>query len=308
MREPLKTDTNWLEARKTFLGSSEWAVVAGLFTKYKSPLDVYNDKINGHEEVDNIRMRLGRDIEPMIAKWFEEETGLTVATDGYTRFHVMYDFIGTTLDGVVVDNDGVESILEIKTASQIARDTWGAELPIQYYTQIQGQMLVTGMRKAYVAILTFGYAGPDKFEIQEYEYDQEFTRMIIPKLVSFWEDHVLKQIPPEATTEQDLKTLYPVSNDHVVEADMELASKIDVLKKRKQELKQISEAAKDLEIDIKKSIGDAHSVVYGDETLATWKSGSPRQSFDYHVFKVDHPDLFEKYQKQSGPIRTFRIK
>ena len=130
-------------------------------------------------------MKLGRDIEPMIAKWVEEEIGGKVARDGLVRFHKDYDYLATNLDGVHYDKDGKASVLEIKTASTIARDNWGAELPIQYYTQIQGQMLITGMRKAYVAILTFGFAGPEKFEIQEYEYDESFINLVVPKLVDF---------------------------------------------------------------------------------------------------------------------------
>ena len=47
-------------------------------------------------------------------------------------------------------------------------------------------MAVTGMKKAYVAILTFGYAGPESFEIQEYDYDKEFADMVVNKCVDFW--------------------------------------------------------------------------------------------------------------------------
>ena len=50
MREPIKQGPDLdLELRKTYIGSSEWAVVAGIFNQYKSPLGVYTDKINGYE-------------------------------------------------------------------------------------------------------------------------------------------------------------------------------------------------------------------------------------------------------------------
>ena len=208
MRDPIKQGPDLdLELRQSYLGTSEWSVIAGLFTKYKSPYDVWTEKVNGYEPFDNIRMKLGRDIEPMIAKWVEEQLGCKVAVDGYVRFHPEWDFLATNLDGVCHSEDGIETVLEIKTASTIARESWGAELPIQYYTQIQGQMLITGMKKAYVAILTFGYAGPEKFEIQEYDFDPEFAEMVQNKCVDFWFNHIVPEHPPEPTTEGDIKSL-----------------------------------------------------------------------------------------------------
>ena len=120
MRDPIKQGPDLdLELRKSYIGSSEWAIVAGIFDKYKSPLGVYNDKINGHESFDNLRMKLGRDIEPVIAKWVEEKMDCKVAIDGYVRFHPKYDFLATNLDGVIHHTDGTQSILEIKTANTL---------------------------------------------------------------------------------------------------------------------------------------------------------------------------------------------
>lgn len=309
MREPIKQGPGLdLELRKTYIGSSEWAVVAGIFNQYKSPLGVYSDKINGYEAFDNIRMRLGRDIEPMVAKWVEEEMDCKVAIDGYVRFHPKYDFLATNLDGVIHHADTTRSVLEIKTASSVARDTWGAELPIQYYTQIQGQMAVMGMKKAYVAILTFGYAGPESFEIQEYDYDKEFADMVINKCVDFWYNHIVPQHPPEATTDSDIKELYPQANGHSLEASPELATKIETLKQFKATKKEMDQSIKELELDIKKTMEDAESLTYGEDTLATWKNSKPRTSFNQKDFKVDHPDLYEKYLKEGNPVRTLRLK
>jgi putative phage-type endonuclease len=309
MREPIKQGPDLdLELRQSYLGTSEWAVIAGFFTKYKSPYDVWNEKVNGYEPFDNIRMKLGRDIEPMIAKWVEEETGCKVAVDGYVRFHPKYDFLATNLDGVCHNEDGIETILEIKTASTIARESWGAELPIQYYTQIQGQMAITGLKQAHVAILTFGYAGPESFEIQTYDYDEEFANMVINKCISFWLDHVVTQVPPKPVTENDIKQAYPQANGHSLEASLELASKIETLKELKATKKEMDQSIKEMEIDIKKTMEDAESITFGENTLATWRNTKPRTSFNQKQFKEDHPDLYEKYLKEGNPVRTLRLK
>ena len=309
MREPIKQTTDLdLELRQSYLGTSEWYVIAGLYNRYKSPLDVWNEKVYGYEPFDNLRMKLGRDIEPMIAKWVEEETGCKVAVDGYVRFHPKYDFLATNLDGVCHSEDGIETVLEIKTASTIARESWGAELPIQYYTQIQGQMAITGLRKAHVAILTFGYAGVENFEIQTYDYDKEFANMVINKCISFWLDHVVTKVPPQPITESDVKETYPQANGHSLEASPELADKIRVLKNLKATKKEMDQNIKGVELDIKKLMKDAQSITYGEDTLATWNNTKPRTSFNQKEFKEDHPDLYKKYLKEGNPIRTLRLK
>lgn len=309
MRDPIKQGPDLdLKLRQTYLGTSEWAVIAGLFNQYKSPYDVWCDKVQGYEAFDNIRMKLGRDIEPMIAKWVEEELGCKVAVDGYVRFHSEYDFLATNLDGICIDNDGNETVLEIKTASSIARKSWGAELPIQYYTQIQGQMAIKGLKKAHVAILTFGYAGPESFEIQTYDYDEEFANMVINKCISFWLDHVVTEVPPKPVTDSDVKQLYPEANGHSLEASPELATKIESLKQLKATKKEMDQSVKELELDIKRTMETAESITYGEDTLVTWTNTKPRTSFNQKLFKEDHPDLYEKYLKEGGPIRTLRLK
>ena len=309
MREPIKQGPDLdLELRQTYLGTSEWSVIAGLYNRYKSPLDVWNEKVHGYEPFDNIRMKLGRDIEPMIAKWVEEENGGKVAVDGCVRFHPKYDFLATNLDGVIHHIDTTQSVLEIKTASSVARENWGAELPIQYYTQIQGQMAITGLRNAYVAILTFGYAGVDNFEIQWYGYDEEFANMVMNKCISFWFDHVVTQVPPQPITESDVKETYPQANGHSLEASPELADKIRVLKNLKATKKEMDQNIKGVELDIKKLMKDAQSITYGEDTLATWNNTKPRTSFNQKEFKEDHPDLYKKYLKEGNPIRTLRLK
>ena len=309
MRDPIKQGPDLdLKLRQTYLGTSEWSIIAGLFTKYKSPYDVWRDKVHGYEPVDNLRMKLGRDIEPMIAKWVEEELGCKVAVDGYVRFDSEYDFLATNLDGVIHHIDTTQSVLEIKTASSVARDTWGAELPIQYYTQIQGQMAITGLKNAYVAILTFGYAGVEKFELQWYGYDEPFINKVKIKCVDFWLNHIVPQHPPEATTNSDIKQLYPEANGLSLEASPELAMKIQTLKQFKATKKEMDQTIKELELDIKTTMKDAESLTYGEDTLATWRNTKPRTSFNQKEFKEVHPELYEKYLKEGGPIRTLRLK
>jgi predicted phage-related endonuclease len=169
-------------------------------------------------------------------------------------------------------------------------------------------MLISGLKKAYVGILTFGWGGPEKFEIQEYDFNSKFIETVVTKLVSFWNDHVKTGIPPAPVNNDDLKLVHPESNGNGITADDELVSHLEILKQFKQTRSEVDLSIKDIELIIKKTMGDHEFIVDGETTLATWKSGAPRSSFDSKSFRLDHPDLYQEYTKQSGPIRIFRLK
>jgi len=309
MREPISQKELDLKLRQTYLGTSEWAVVSKLYNNYKTPLDVFDEKIFGYENIDNLRMRLGRDIEPMIAKWVEEEEDCIVSLDEYVRFDKEHDFLATNLDGVIHFKDGrPDAVLEIKTASQVAKESWGGNIPIQYYTQIQGQMHITGRKKAYVAVLTFGYAGVDSFDIYEYEYKPEFIEVVIGNLVNFWNDHIITKIPPKAMTDSDVRRTYPEANGESIEASIDLINQFETLHQMKETKREIDMSIKDIEIEIKKSIGHYESVRDGERTLATYSNSKPRVTFDRKTFQIENPKLYDKYLREGSSYRTLRIK
>ena len=88
-------------------------------------MDVYFDKVGETEPIeDNLNMRLGRDLEPIIKKLFEEETELTVRNDNKIRIDEQHSFITTNLDGMVV---GKKVPIEYKTMGK-----WDGEISDTY--------------------------------------------------------------------------------------------------------------------------------------------------------------------------------
>ena len=68
----------WHEARKSGLGGSDIAAVLGL-SKWASPMDVWYQKRGLVDPLEESNaMRRGRLLEPAIAEWYAEETGLQV--------------------------------------------------------------------------------------------------------------------------------------------------------------------------------------------------------------------------------------
>ena len=96
------THEEWLERRHESIGASESGAILGI-NPYKSAVDVYLEKVNRMNSLeDNFNMWLGRALEPVIKRRFEEETGLKVRNDNKIRIDRQHEFITTNLDGVIV--------------------------------------------------------------------------------------------------------------------------------------------------------------------------------------------------------------
>jgi putative phage-type endonuclease len=105
----------WRQARETGIGSSDCAAVLGL-SEYRTPLDVYLEKIGEKpDQEENLKMKFGLEAEPIVARMFEQKTGLTVRNDFKIRIHPVYPFLIANLDRTILANNGRGvGILEIK--------------------------------------------------------------------------------------------------------------------------------------------------------------------------------------------------
>ena len=64
----------WLKRRFESIGASESGSILGI-NPYKTAVDVYYEKVDRVTDFpDNLNMWLGRELEPIIKKKFEEET------------------------------------------------------------------------------------------------------------------------------------------------------------------------------------------------------------------------------------------
>jgi len=296
----------WLRLRNSYLGTSEWGSVLGI-SKYATPLDVYNNKINGATKIDNIKMRFGRDSEPMAMKWFTEETGLVCYEDPYIRLHQDYPFLATNLDGIVKDASQ-EIPLEFKTTSTLARANWEGVLPMTYLTQVQGQMALFGADYSYVAVMVFGFAGIEDFEVMKIYRDQEYLDIILPRLVAFWNQHIVKQTPPDAINNDDILTLFPQHEPKKeIQANPSIVDAIGELMVIKEQIKTWNDKKKELEFVIKDYMKDAELLKEHESVIATWKNGKNRTVFDRKRFALERSDIYAHYCNEQNGNRTLRL-
>ncbi len=290
----------WLELRKQGNGGSDAAAVAGL-SPWSSPLSVYADK-HGlvPEREDNEPMRQGRDLEEYVAQRFVEKTGLKVRRENHILINEATPFMLANIDRRIV---GKNIGLECKTTSVYNKsDFEGGEVPPYYYVQCQHYMAVTGWDAWYLAVLVMN-KGFYTFLIQRNEDD---IQALIEMERVFWEQHVVKQIPPEASENDSdlLVQLYPNANDIFVPLE-HMAEEATQLMQVKARIKDLEDRKKGIENLLKSAMGEASTASSGGYDI-TWKNRVSNR-FDTTAFKKAEPDLYKQYVKESS-TRTFIVK
>lgn len=297
---------DWLRLRQKGIGSSDIGAVCGL-NDYKSPLDIYNEKLADPpiEIPDNEAMEWGRELEDDIATIYTRRTGKKTYRDRKIRIHPEKPFLMASVDRYAVEwVDGKRqfSILEIKTVAGYAKAKWDNTIPLSYYCQLQHQMYVTGIHRGEFALGIDGH----ELEIIPVEYDPDFAEKQEEAAERFWNENVLKHNPPP---------------DTVVDLEKIQADKLNKEAKiASQEIVDLHREALDLRAAKNKIEGDIESIqekikeFMGRDTLlvtdenvplATWNAIEPM--FDSERFQTEHPDLYKSY-KTKKVSRRFTLK
>ena len=295
---------DWLKQRQVGIGGSDVAPLLGM-SKWRTPLDVYNDKTNDPDaidEKDNAAMEWGRRLEPVVRQAYSDATGKTVLVPDVMYRSVEHPFMIANIDGICEDG----TIVEIKTARSGA--DWGEEgtneIPQYYLTQVQHYMTVLGAPRCDVAVLI----GSSDFRIYTVENDQELADLLIEEEAAFWE-RVQKKQPPEPRTFAEVSRTFSKSEGGKVSADGVTENLLRELVRVQDELKDLKIREEELKAGITSFMADKDTLVdsFGN-TLATWKESKPRVSFDSAALKKAMPDIWNQYAKTGDSYRRFLIK
>lgn len=302
-----KTDkishAKWLQFRQHGIGGSDASAVCGM-NRWRGPLDVYLDKLGKTPaQEDNEAMYWGRTMEPVLRDEFAKRTGKTVEAMPYMFSCKEYPFMIADIDGIVREEDGSVSLLELKTANGFATADWESGLPQEYYIQIQHYLSVCDLPKAYVAVLI----GGNHFQYEELARDEDTIRMVIAMEKAFWHNNILGVVPPKAdeTSGPALDTLYPASGN----TSIILPDEADQLIKQLNDLKEVEAQVKaektKTENQIKALLKDAECGKTPAGYSVRWKTSSTSR-LDTTKLKAEQPDIVAKYTKTSS-YRRFSI-
>ena len=209
-----KTNEEWLEAREKGIGASEAAAVIGR-SPWLDNVELWRRKTGRTQAPDisnNEAVAYGHAAEAPIRELFAlDYPGYEVTYGGSFDLvrHPEHPFILATLDGRLVDRDtGRRGVLEIKTTNivrSMQKEKWwgpdGPCVPMQYYTQIIHQLLVTGFDFAVLhAQLKYRYGDDIRSERRTYCIErsevQEDLVYLLEAEMDFWNNYVLADREP----------------------------------------------------------------------------------------------------------------
>lgn len=301
----MQNKLEWLKERQKGIGGSDAGAILGV-NKYKTAFQVYLDKTEPIAEVEeqSEAAYFGDMFEENVAKEFERRTGKKVRRDRRHFKHKDYPFMVANIDRRIV---GENAILECKTANQFLSKEWESDdIPASYLLQVQHYLAVTNAEKGYIAVLL----GGQKFLWKEVPRDEELINIMIQAEKKFWENHVIKNIPPEldgsSAAEKYLNEKYRESDpSQSVDLKAEYSSKIPYLIELKNKIKDLENQAKEVENNIKNELGQAE-YGYTPQYEISWKKVVSNR-VDSNVLKKDYPEVYKKVCKASTS-RRFNIK
>lgn len=295
----------WLRYRKQGIDGSDVSCLLGI-NKWKSEIELWMDKTNQINEVQEETeiQKWGHIMEPVIRNHFAEITGKPVVQIEAILQHPYYPYMLADVDGVTVDEDGNPAILEIKTASEYRREDWACGVPAYYQTQVQHYLCVTGMKKAYVAVLI----GGNSFQLYEVCADEEVHAMLIVVEQEFW-NKVQNMIRPEMDGSDAAKDLLDSIYRGGIAEEIVLPSEaiefVDKYLEACAEEENAKAKKQDASNHIKELMGDYDRARCMDRIIS-WKSVSTDR-LDAKLLKEQEPEIYSKYIKTTSS-RRFTLK
>ena len=273
---------DWLSIRLNSIGGSEIATAIGA-SRWASQFELWAIKTGRIERsVNNTEaMYWGTIMEPIIRDEFAKRTGLPVKTTNYIFASRTHPFMTANLDGFVDLGNGECAVLELKTAGSYAETDWQDGLPIEYFTQVQHYMFVTGMQKAYVAVLL----GGNSFKHLEIHRDDASINIIVQLATEFWQNVKADTAPPATARDNSvLSMLYPESKPSTITLPEDFAEVLADYENAKADLDEAKSKKEAIEARIKEYMQENEVATYSHWKI-TWKTSS-RQSLSSDKVKA----------------------
>lgn len=305
-----KERTEWLELRKSGIGSSEVATIVGL-NPWETPYQLWRRKLGIDEPKDeNFAMKAGHYLEDAVSRFWSDETGREIikrsAGDWLIRDNDR-PFLQVSPDRTYwltgeKHNDANKGILECKT-TQMTVDA--EDLPKHWFCQVQYQLGVAGLEHGSLAWLCSGR----EFGYRDIDLVPDFYGWLVQEVEKFWKDNVLAKVEPSAVSVKDVLLKYNRHSDgKIVEVGEDIFDACSELKEVKKQIAELDDRKAELEDKIKLVFGDAEGISYDGQTLATWKAPKPSSKFDAKSLQAADPDTYAKYLTQQQGARRFLLK
>lgn len=181
----------WRRMRQSGIGGSDAGVIMEC-NEYKTKRMLFMDKT---ETIDDLHPEqseacwIGHEMEDIVARRFEQETGKSVQRSSFQYRSKAYPFMLADIDRKVV---GENAGLECKTAGFMRKENIeSGRIPKAYYWQCQHYMAVMGFDRMYIALMVY----QKNFNWYIIERNEEDIAKLIEKEQLFWSDVESLQLP-----------------------------------------------------------------------------------------------------------------
>lgn len=262
---------SWLRWRREGIGGSDAAAIVNL-DPWSSPMAVWLDKRGITEDSDATEaMEWGLLLENIVADEFERRTGLYVTHRQLCALRADEPFLRVTLDGHVAESrdpaQGAElGVFESKTTGR--EDRWEDGVPFHVQLQVQHQMLVTGLRHAWVAVLIAG----QRMEIFELERDELAIGALLTAERSFWKRVVDNDAPPVTDHPATVDALRSVRSEpgKTVELPVHARPIVEALRDARSARKAAGDLVTHFETFVRSWLLDADEGTVDGQPVVTW--------------------------------------
>lgn len=199
----------WLEYRRRGIGGSDAAAVLGI-SPFATARDLYYDKLKivSYEDPESnwVAKKMGHLLEDLVAEIFHVKTGYRIYQIKKMFYHPIYTWMLADIDYFIELPNGETAILEIKTTNYNAKDHWwldGKEIvPVNYEAQGRHYMCVMNIDHVYYCCL-YGN-NENEVIIRHIDRDMDYEAELIALEQNFWQNNILKRVPPPYTEDGDL--------------------------------------------------------------------------------------------------------
>jgi len=287
--------------RRTFLGGSDAPAVLGVST-WLTPVDLWRLKTGRAKPEPNPdrdrRLERGKRLEPFICdmvvdKLRDQGHDVKVLARNERYTDPQYPFMKCEID-LELEVDGEHVTADAKSVGGQARHRWGQEgtdeIPIEYAAQFMDGLMITGRQRCLAAALR----SFDDVDIYWLRRDEETIAGMRQKMVTFWQNHVERDVPPDPVNFADLRALFATPEPRRVEATPEILEALDELGLIKGRIQALENREEHLRYVIAKHMGPAETLASGVRDLMSW-ANEERSKFDLERFKREHPDWYALY-------------
>lgn len=290
----------WLAWRRKGVGGSDVPAILG-FNKYRGIIDVWMDKLNKSEPIqENKPMLWGKRLESILAEVFMEETGKKLIQRNAIYQHKKHYFMLANIDRLVT---GESAGWEGKTVNARYKDD--GRCPIEFWLQCQHYMEVLNKDYWYLTIL----AGGQYDYTYKVERDQNYIdKVMVPAETEFWQKVINQEMPAPDGTEtakNALSEMYPEATEEEMELPEDAYELLDKYDGYKEKKGLVEGKMTEIENQLKALMEDKAKAFVFDRKV--YWSNVVSSKFDKKQFKMDHPELHDRYTVPSA-YRRFQIK